>query len=151
MKSSIYVLAAIAVFAGSSAFADSQVVASPGVSLTEAAQIKFNRDTRPDDRHFAPVAGNTEQSPQFYAAAGLAPEEAQGWTLTQVYVAKLNLESGYDEQQRLPIDDQATSVSRAYGESANYAQLATAARLSHEEAAGMSWADLAEAKLNFEH
>ena len=47
MKSYINTVAAAAFVAvGAPALADTQVQASPGVTLTEAAQAKFNRDTR---------------------------------------------------------------------------------------------------------
>jgi hypothetical protein len=151
MKSYMHVLAAAAIVAGSPVMADSQVIASPGVSLTEAAQAKFNRDTRPDDGHVKPVAGNSEISPQLYAAAGLTPAEAQGWTIDQVFVAKINRESGGDQQQAQWIDVSQTSGSRAYGQSPDYSQLARSAGLTRDEAAEMSLSEIAAAKLNAEH
>ena len=49
MKSYLNILAAAAFVAvGAPALADTQVEASPGVTLTELAQAKFNRDTRGD-------------------------------------------------------------------------------------------------------
>ena len=73
MKFSMSALAVSVIVAASPAVAGSQVVASPGVTLTETAQAKFNRDCDPDDRHVRPVAGKAEPSPQLYAAAA--------WTL----------------------------------------------------------------------
>ena len=151
MKSHILVLAAAAIVAGSPVMADSQVVASPGVSLSEAAQAKFNRDTRADDRHVKPIAGNSEVSPHLYSAAGLSPAEAQGWTIDQIFVAKINRESGGDEQQAQWIDETETSGSRAFGASPDYSQLAVSAGLSREEAAEMSFSEIAAAKLKADH
>ena len=56
MKQYLSVLAA-ALLAASPALAD-MIAPSPGVTLTEAAQAKFNRDTRPEDRHIKPVPGS---------------------------------------------------------------------------------------------
>jgi hypothetical protein len=144
MKLCISILA-VAAFVASPVVAD-QVIASPGMTLTEAAQIKFNNDTRPDDRHVTPVPGNAEPSAQLYRAAGLTPEEAQGWTLDQLFVAKINRESDRDEQQLPP-----TSVSRAYGMGGDYSALARSAGLTPEEAANMSFDEIANAKLNRDH
>ena len=78
---------AIALAAAAPAFASSQLVASAGLSpseaaslsLTEIAQAKFNRDTRQDDRH--PIVTQDAVSStglaRAAAAAGLSPAEAQ--------------------------------------------------------------------------
>ena len=138
---------AIALFIGAPVLADGQVVASSGTSLTQAAQEKFNRDTRPDDRYVKPVPGNATPSPQLYAAAGLTPEEAQWLTIEQLHVAKINRESRGDDQQLAP-----ASVSRGYGQSGpNYSRLASSVGLRPEEAANMSGWEVATAKLNSEH
>ncbi len=52
MNSKLNTIAAVAIalVAAVPAFAGTQVVAGNGVTLTEAAAIKFNRDTRSDDR-----------------------------------------------------------------------------------------------------
>lgn len=145
MKLCISILAVAAVV-GSPVLAD-QVIASPGVTLTEAAQMKFNRDTGGgDDRHVKPVAGNAEPSSQLYAAAGVTPEEAEGWTLEQLFVAKINRESRGEDQQRPSM-----AVSRAYGMGGDYSALARSAGLTPEEAANMSFDEIANAKLNQDH
>ena len=80
MKSYLNILAAAAFVAvGAPALADTQVKASPGVTLTESAQAKFNRDTRGDDRHVKPIPGSSEPSSQLYTAAGLTA--AGSWWL----------------------------------------------------------------------
>jgi hypothetical protein len=150
VKSSISILAVAAMLAGLPAVADTYVVAGPGVSLTDAAQAKFNRDSRPDDRYVKPVPGSSGISPHLYRSAGLSAEEAEGLTLEQVFIAKINRENGGDEQQAW-MADTATSTSRGFGEATDYSQLALSAGLSREEAAGMSLADIAAAKLNSDH
>ncbi len=146
MKPCIGILA-VALFIGTPVVADHFVAASPEMSLTEAAQIKFNRDTWSGEPYVRPTPGNAAPSPQLYAAAGVTPEEAQGWTLEQLFVAKINRESGGDERQIAP-----ASVSRGYGQGQrDYSHLARAAGLSPDEAAGMDVWELATAKLNREH
>ena len=105
MKSYLNILAAAAFVAvGAPALADTQVKASPGVTLTESAQGKFNRDTRGDDRHVKPIPGSSEPSSQLYAAAGLTVAEGRAMILDQVFVAKINRESRGDDQQ-LVVDE----------------------------------------------
>jgi hypothetical protein len=150
VKSSISILVVAALLAGAPAMADSQVIAAPGVSLTDAAQAKFNRDSRLDDQYVKPVPGSTGISPHLYSAAGLSPEEAQGWTLEQVFVAKINREGGSDQQQAW-MSDSAASASRGFGENVDHLPLARSAGLTREEAASMSLSEIAAAKLDFEH
>ena len=138
---------AVALLISAPVVADTFVVASPDMSLTEAAQAKFNHDTWTSDRYVKPVPGNAEPSPQLYASAGLTPEEAQGWTLEQVHIAKINRESSDDNRQRAP-----ASISRGYGQGgSDYSRLARAAGLSADEAASMSGWEIATEKLNREH
>ena len=146
MKSYLNILAAAAFVAvGAPALAGTQVKAAPGVTLTESAQAKFNRDTRGDDRYVKPIPGSSEPSPQLYAAAGLTVAEGRAMTLEQVFVAKINRESRGDEQQ-LVVDGSVAMASRAYGQGGDHAQLAASAGLSAAEAAGMSLTDIAAAK-----
>jgi hypothetical protein len=145
MRSYIAVLA-VAMVAGSPAVAD-MIAASPGVTLTEAAQAKFNRDTRSDDRYVAPAPGSSGIPAPLYSAAGVSPEE--GWTLQQVAAAKFDRDG--NSQGGLPERASATTASLAYGQDRDYSQLARAAGLSPEEAAGMSFDEIANAKLNAEH
>jgi hypothetical protein len=138
---------AVALFISAPVVADTFVIASPDMSLTEAAQAKFNHDNWTSDRNVKPVPGTAQPSPQLYASAGLTPEEAQGWTLEQVHVAKINRESSGGERQLAP-----ASISRGYGQGGgDYSRLASAAGLSPDEAASMSVWEIATAKLNSEH
>ena len=66
------------------------IAASPGVTLTEAAQAKFNHDTRQDDQVVTPVPGSSGIPAPLYSAAGTGADEAQGWTLQQVAAAKFD-------------------------------------------------------------
>lgn len=150
MKPAMNILAVAIMVAGTPALADTFVVASPGVTLTQAAQAKFNRDTRPGDRQVTPDAGNSAISPHLYRAAGLTPEEADGWTLEQIFVAKINRESG-DDQEQVWMPDSPASVSRGFGGNTEYLGLARSVGISAEDAAGMTPAEIAAAKLNYEH
>jgi hypothetical protein len=145
MRSYISLLAA-AMLAGTPALAD-MIAASPDTTLTEAAQAKFNRDTRGDDQVVKPLPGSSGIPAPLYSAAGVMPEE--GWTLQQVAVAKFANE-GYS-QGALPRRLSGTSASLAYGQDRDYSQLARAAGLTPEEAANMSFDEIANAKLNAEH
>jgi hypothetical protein len=148
MKTSIVIMAVTAIVVGSPVVAD-PVVAGPDMTLSEAAQAKFNRDTRPDDRHFTPDPGSSGIPAPLYSAAGFTPDEAQGATLTQVAAAKFDRDG--NSQGGLLARGSETTVSRAFGQDRDYSQLAMAAGLTPEEAAGMSFQEIATAKLNAEH
>jgi hypothetical protein len=145
MKFTINALALALALAAAPAFAG-QVVAGPGVSLTEAAQAKFNRDTGRDNQQIIPAPAG-EASPaargQLAASAGLTAEEAKSLTLTQLFVAKINREGDRDEQQ-VSKGGMVTMSSRSAV--ADRSQLAAAAGLSPAEAAGLSLQQIAAAK-----
>jgi hypothetical protein len=146
MKSYLNIVATAALLAvGGPAMAE-QVKASPGVTLTEAAQAKFNRDTRPDDRHVKPIAGSSEPSRQFYDSAGLTVAEGRSMTVDQVHVAKINREARGDDKQLLVVGEPVAMGTRAYGQGGDYAQLAASAGLDAAEASGMSLTEIAMAK-----
>jgi len=145
MKQYLGVLAA-ALLAASPALAD-MIAASPGVTLTEAAQAKFNRDSRSDDRQITPVPGSSGIPAPLYSAAGMSPED--GWTLEQVAAGKFERD-GY-AQGRLSDRSVESTVGLAYGMDRDYSQLAASAGLSGEEAAGMSFDEIAKAKLDSDH
>ena len=146
MRQSLSILVAVAIVGGSPALAD-MIAASPGVSLTQAAQAKFNHDSRQDDQIMTPTPGSSGIPAPLYSAAGMAPDE--GWTLQQVAAGKFARE-GYG-QGTLTNGSTETSVGLAYGQDRDYSQLARSAGLSPEEAADMSFDEIANAKLNFEH
>jgi hypothetical protein len=145
MRQSLSILVAVAIVGGSPALAD-MIAASPGVSLTEAAQAKFNRDSRQDDRIMTPTPGSSGIPAPLYSAAGMSPEE--GWTLQQVAAGKFARE-GYGQGTLTSRPTDTTSL--AYGQDRDYSQLARAARLSPEEAGGMSFDEIANTYLDAEH
>ena len=145
MKPYLGILAAT-LLAASPALAD-MIAASPGVTLTEAAQAKFNRDSSPDDRHIAPVPGNSGIPASLYSSAGMSAGD--GWTLEQVAAGKFDQEG--IGQGALTNRSVESTVGLAYGMNRDYSKLAAAARLSPEEAAGMSSHEIADAYLDLEH
>jgi hypothetical protein len=146
MKSYIHIVATAALLTiGAPVFAE-QVKASSGVTLTEAAQAKFNRDTRGDDRHVKPNTGSSEPSRQFYASAGLTIGEGRSMPVDQVHVAKINREARGDDHQLLVVGEPVTMGTRAYGQGGDYRQLAASAGLDAAEASGMSLTEIAAAK-----
>ena len=128
-----------------------QVVARPGVSLTEAAQEKFNRDTRPDDRHVFVMPGMSAPAAraQLAAEAGLTPDEANTLTLGQLLALKVNREGRMDDQQMVP-GGPASMTTRSFESTAARAQLIAEAGLTPEEGAGKTLTELAVRKYNRE-
>jgi hypothetical protein len=145
MKPYLSVLAA-ALLAASPSLAE-MIAASPGVTLTEAAQAKFNRDSRPDDRQITPVPGNSGIPAPLYSSAGLGADD--GWTLEQVAAAKFDRDG--QGKGALANRSAESTVGLAYGMNRDYSKLAAAAGLSPEEAAGMSFNEIAKAYLDSEH
>lgn len=115
-----------------------------GLTLTQIAQIKFNRESDTDDRQAVIIVpGRSASYDQLAASAGLSGEEAAGMTLDEIFVAKVNKESDTDDQQ-LVSGGSVTMASRsAYSPNA---QFAASAGLSPSEAAGMSLSEIAAAK-----
>lgn len=132
MKSYLTTIAAatVALAAAAPGFAGTQVIAQPGVSLTEAAQAKFNRDTRQDDRQFIIHPGQTS------AEAAVSP-------LNVALVAKINKESRGDEQQAVK-GGTVTVATRSTATGSSYAQLAASAGIA--DASGLSLTEIAAAK-----
>ncbi len=128
------IAAAVAIAAAAPAFAGTQVVAGNGVSLTEAAQAKFNNDTRGDDQ-------------QWIVHPGQSAAEAAAKPLNAVFVAKINAESRGDEQQ-LVKGSGVSMASRSPAAGTGRAQLIASAGLSASEATGMSLSQIAAAKFD---
>jgi hypothetical protein len=127
-----------------------QLAASAGVSATEAegltlseiAAIKFNRDTRGDDRQSVGHAQGTimvdgARHANLIRQAGLTSQEAGSLTLSELAASKHN--AGSDE------DDMIVVVS-SRGQGRANPQLVASAGLSPAEAQGMSLTDIAAAK-----
>ncbi len=129
------------------AFAGSQVQASPGVTLDEAAKAKFNREARGDDRQpiVVPVAPSGHYE-QLAATAGLSPDEAETMSLAEIFVAKINHEGSGDEQQMVRGSAGTTMGTRSTAAPTDRTQLIAVAGLSASEAAGMSVSQIAAAK-----
>jgi hypothetical protein len=78
---------------------------------------------------------------QLAAGAGLTAAEASGMTLTEIYIAKFNRESGRDQQQVVAARSDPVTV-----ETRRHAQLIRSAGLTPEEAEGLSLAEIAAIK-----
>lgn len=146
MRTSYLGVMAAALVIGSPALAD-MIAASPGVSLTEAAAAHYNHNSRADEQIPMAETGTSGIPAALYAAAGTSPDE--GWTLRQVAAVKFDNDG--NGQGALTRIGSATTASLAYGEDRDYSQLAMSAGLSPEEAAGMSFDAIANAKLDSEH
>jgi hypothetical protein len=158
MKSYLKTLAvaAVALTAAAPGFAQSQLAASAGLSpaeaaglsLTEIAQAKFNRDTRGDDRHEIVEYGVASPAARadLAANAGLTPVAAQG-TLTEIAALKFNRDTRGDDRQTVQRSD-ATMAARSIADNRAWAQLIAGAGLTQEEAAGLSLSEIARAKFD---
>ena len=156
-------LAAALLGAAAPAFAQSQLAANAGLTpeqaqgltLTEIAAAKFNRDADSDNQQRvlrgsdvtvisrSPSAGVS--SSQLAANAGLTPDEARGLSLTEVAAAKFNRGADSDDQQRVARPDEVTVISRSAVGGAS-SQLAANAGLTPDEARGLSLSEIAAAK-----
>lgn len=125
--------------------------AAQGMTVTDIAQHKFNRDLSYSDRQVVsipPVNGSAGRS-QLAARAGVAPETARSMSLTALAVAKFNNESRRDDRQGVVPSTRTTLVSRSVvGPSNAHRQLAASAGLSPAEAEGMTVAEIARYKFN---
>ena len=151
--------AAVALTAAAPSYADSQLAASAGLNpaqaagltLTEIAQAKFNRDARGDDRHVIVVHGvaSAEARAQLAANAGVSPVDAQGLSLSEIAAAKFNREGSGDDQQRVVRSD-VTKAARSVADNSAWAQLIASAGLTTDEAAGLSLSEIAKVKFDRE-
>ncbi|HET9067716.1 MAG TPA: hypothetical protein VFN28_03655 [Amaricoccus sp.] len=148
MKYLNIIAAAAVAFAAAPAFAD-QLAANAGLSpaeaqglsLTEIAQAKFNRDTRGDDRHpVVVIPGSGGDYTQLAAIAGVSADKSPN----EIFVAKINREARGDEKQAVKTG--AMLSSRSVKGGAGYVQLAASAGISPADAAGMSLGEIAAAK-----
>lgn len=160
MKRTIHTAAALVLTlaAATAATADTrQLAASAGLdaneaaslTLTEIARMKFNDDTRRDDRiaFFAPVAGSDAGArSQLIAGAGLSAAEADGMTLTEIAVAKRNRDVRRDEGIQVVV----STRSFATGGQGGRSQLIASAGLDAEAARGMTLQQIYVAKINRE-
>jgi hypothetical protein len=131
--------AAIAFAAAAPAFAGStQVVAGNGLSLTQAAAVKFNADTRQDDQQTVSVIpGKGGNVTQLAAVAGVPAT----MSLEQIFVAKINREARGDDKQA--VKGGAATMSTRSPYLGGNEQLAASAGVS---ATGKSLTEIAAAK-----
>lgn len=155
----IAVVSALALSATAPAFADSQLVASAGLtpeqaqgmSLTEIAQHKFNRDVSGADRWdpAIPVVQGTAYHGQLVANAGVAPDAARGMSLTELAAVKFNNDTRPDDHQTIAHASAATVATRSTSDTTKaVAQLIASAGLTPEEAEGMSLSEIAQYKFD---
>ena len=99
---------AVALGIAAPAFADSQLAASAGLTteqaagmtLTEIAQVKFNREASDADRSLSsiPPTSGSADSTRLAASAGIAPDAA-GMSLTEIAAVKFNNDTRPDDRQ----------------------------------------------------
>jgi hypothetical protein len=134
--------AAVAVSAASPVFANSQLIAAAGLtpaeaqglSLTEIAQYKFNRETGRDGQQAAELDR-------------VAPAVAASKPLNAVAISSANDGLSYSDQQRNVSRSGVTMASRNVG-NGDWSQLIASAGLTPAEAKGMTLNEIAIAKFN---
>jgi hypothetical protein len=140
------------------AFAGSQLVASAGLTeeqaqgmtLTEIAQHKFNRDASSADRWDPAIEPGDAGFPSHLAtSAGIAPAQATGMSLTEIAAVKFNNDSRPDDAQVVTRPSTAVYASRSVGVSGpGYDRLIASAGLTPAEAQGMSLSEIAVYKFD---
>jgi hypothetical protein len=152
----IGVVGAIALGIAAPAFADSQLAASAGLTdeeaagmtLTEIAQYKFNRDVSVSD-HAAPSIPPTNGSADpAYLARSADIDEADGMTLTEIAAVKFNNDTRADDRQSVMHASRVTITSRSVGDPRAFTQLIASAGLSPSEARGMTLSEIAAYKFD---
>jgi hypothetical protein len=114
-----------------------------GMSLSEIAAVKFNRETRGDyqqavEHVTAPIYVDAARDAQLIRQAGLDPAEAEGLTLADVAAAKHNAGASVGDNMIVVVSTRGTARFNP--------QLAASAGLSPAEASGMSLSEIAAAK-----
>ena len=156
-KSQIAAAGAIALSVVAPAFADSQLIASAGLTveqaegmtLTEIVQHKFNRDERAGDRWdpSIPAATGTGARGQLAASAGVTPEAARYMSLNELVVAKFNRDSRPDDQQTVVQHSDVVVATRSMNRATNqFGQLIASAGLTPSEADGMTLTEIVQYK-----
>jgi hypothetical protein len=146
-------VAAALLGASAPAFAQSQLVASSGLSpaeasglsLNEIAAAKFNRDVSGSDQQRAFTRGSAGETGQLAASAGIPADEADRLSVTEIAAAKFSRDT--ENAQRVVRREGVTAIARSVAAS-DRAQLVAAAGLSAEEANGLSLSEIAAAKFD---
>lgn len=154
-RNSLSTVAALLFVSAAPALADAQLIGNAGLSaaeaegmsLTEIAVAKFNRDSDQDGRQVIVTPGSGGYTAQLAASAGLGAAEASGLSLTEIAVAKFSHNADHDDRQYFVGGDKVTVATRSI-RGADRSQLAASAGLSPEAARGMSLTEIAVAKFN---
>lgn len=156
MKTYLSPLAAVVALAlAGPALADSQLglnagltpTEAAGLSLTEIAQAKFNRDASADRQNAQGTqAASAESRAHLAAAAGLSPDAAANLSLTELAAVKFTRGSSDNDQVR-PARLGATLATRSVDNHAR-TQLVTNAGLDAATASSLSLTDIAAAKFD---
>ena len=122
----IGVVGAIALGIAAPAFADSQLAASAGLTdeeaagmtLTELAQYKFNRDVSVADRWVPSIPPTNGSADPAYLAtsAGIDDSAVDGMTLTEIAAVKFNHDTRADDHQSVMHASRVTIASRSVGD-----------------------------------
>ena len=144
MKQYLSVLAA-GLLVASPSLAD-MIAASPGVTLTEAAQAKFNPTRAPRPAYHA---GSRQL--RHPGAALFVRGHERGRRMDARAGGGRKFDRDGQDQGALTNRSVESTVGLAYGMDRDYSKLAADARLSPEEAAGMSFDEIANAYLDMEH
>jgi antitoxin component of RelBE/YafQ-DinJ toxin-antitoxin module len=153
------VAGAIALSGVAPALADSQLIASAGLTveqaggmtLTEIAQHKFNRDESSADRWnpSIPAVTGTVDHTQLAASAGIASEATHDYSLTELAAAKFNNDTRADDRQTITRRESVIVATRSVDGASNArAQLIASAGLTPAEAKGMSLSEIAQYKFD---
>jgi hypothetical protein len=108
-----------------------------GLTLTEVAAYKFNRDSIGQRAAIEPGSNGTRE--QLAESAGLTADDADGMTLTVIAAYHFNRGSSGDDQQTIRGGSRVTMASRSLGAS----QLAREAGLTEAEAETLSLRQIA--------
>lgn len=114
-----------------------------GMTLSEIAAMKFNKDTRGDDQQAVthvtvPIRVDATRDAQIIRQAGLTPAEAEGLTLAEIAAAKHNAGASDGDNMIVVVSTRGTARPNP--------QLAASAGLTPAEARGMSLSEIAAAK-----
>ena len=152
------IAAAALALAAAPAFAD-QLAANAGLSAAEAqgltlsqiAQVKFNREAADADRSLAsipPTDGSADPS-KLAASAGIAPDAHPGMTLTEIAAVKFNNDTRPDDRQSVAHSSGVVVASRSVSDPGKaFVQLVASAGLTPVEAEGMSLTSIAAYKFD---
>jgi hypothetical protein len=153
------VVGAVALGVAAPAFADSQLAASAGLTadaaagmtLTEIAQVKFNRDESGADRWIPsiPATNGSADPARLAASAGIAPGASRGMSLTEIAAVKFNNDTRPDDRQSVVHASSVTVASRSLADPGRaFVQLIASAGLTPAEAEGMSLTRIAAYKFD---